>query len=915
MTLSQYIGGCSYGAMLCRRLLLFVLAWMTVGGSTILSAADGRRVAIVPAVADFEIQSEWRRALSGFDARVQAELLKGWQVEVLSRAGLSTVVFEQKLRAATDPKTPMHRVLPADLVVLTVFDFARKELRLYAVPVGDSMKVGNPTVLKAKSPHDLSSAVPAEAARILARIGKLTSQQPDPAAANPNAPAAAQRLVCALLEPVSPEGILDASVLGLAPLIRAGLEQAVSSGNAGAVQLVERNNMTQLINEKALKAAFGSGLDANAATQFGRMVKADLIVVPFVHAVDKAKIETDVFALEVSTGRLLECFSWSGVPGEQIPLETISGFLRKASSKARELAGHQTPDNAKARHAEAAFLASIPEQWAGLRMSTATTNQAAMRMADAALALSADDPALMVKTMQKLISQAMPLVFHQHAPAFVPNADWLLEAERLRKSGQFAALQADARRVFELPLLEMQREPSGEHNLLMAWYWNNLGEYEKALQTVGAGGKQNVGSTDDGSGYEQVARAYMGLGRYKKCTETVLQRGRFSSFAMKLMVDAFRADGDEANEFKYMWINRTKLGTEYDRDARLIDLAVKFGKTSEALEFFADGSLDWARAEPGVQLAAIRARIAAGQKEIAISDAQCALMIARKEKKGPLITELEKILASLNARPLDRLLRAGDFIRLPSDCVIHLIHDQTILPAHARAVAEHIAGFWRCPVQIWPVKLEARKLSFYKPLAEALDSVQMHRLLTEAALPAQRYLGRVFLTHEKFIATRNGNYYADVHSWSLPRLTALSEHYFAKYEHLDKRPLPLIDAIVACAIPSVKHAMWRHLQADTDIANDFAPIPPDLFSNNGRLVMDRHELGISPRTAAVLREITWEQIAVEIDRRVEEGTEQRVDPKDRPIIEDLSRQLGTIKPAIVSPPTLPATKEGKAAGR
>ena len=899
-----------------RRWVLSVfLVWMIVGGSKTLCSAEPRRVAIMPAVADFEIQSDWRKALSGFDARVQAELLKGWQVEVLSRAGLSTVVFEQKLRAATDPKAPAHRVLPADLVALTVFDFQGKELRLYAVPVGGSMKVGNPTVLRAKSPQDLASALPAEVARILARSGKLSPRR-EAAAANPKAPPTAQRLVCALLAPVSPEGLLDKSALGLAPLIQAGLEQAVSSGNAGAVQLVERTDMARLIDEKALHAAFGSGMDVNAATQFGRMVKADLIVVPFIHAADKVKIETDVFAVEVSTGRLLDCFSWSGAPGAQIPVEQVAAFLQKASSIARESAGHPVPDNATARHAEAAFLASVPEQWAGLRMREAAKNQAATRMADAALALNADDPALMLKTVQQLISKAIPASFHQHAAAFLPNSEWVQESERIRKSGQYAVLLADARHVFELPLIELQKEPSGEGGFLMASYWNRVGESQKALQVLTAAGKVPGDPADKVSVfYVEVARAYMGLGRYKECAETILRRGQFSRYAMNLLVDAFRADGDEANEFKYLWINRTKLDSDYDRHARVIDLAVKFGKASEALELFADGTFDWARAELIVQLAAIRARIAAGQKEITVSDAQCALINARNEKNGTVAKELEKILASLNAKPLEHLLRAGDFLRLPPDCVIHLIHDQTIAPAHARVVAEHVAAFWGCTVQIWPVKLEARKLSFFQPLAQALDGARLQRLLTDAALPAQRFLGRIFLTHEKLIATQNGAYSADVYSWALPQLTVLSEHYFTKFANLDKRTLPLIDAIVASEMRAVKLATRRHLLSNPDIANHFAPIPPDLFSNNGTLVMNRHELGISPRTAAVFREITWDQIAAELARRDEEAEQQRVDPRDRPIVEDLSRQLQAAKPEIVQPTTPAASKTGAAAGR
>ncbi len=863
-----------------------------------------RRVAILPALTDFEAQSEWRRALSGFDARLQAELLKGWQTEVLSRAGLSVVVFEQKLRAATDPAAPLHRVLPADIVLVSVFDLVRHELRLHVAPVGSAMKVGNPVILKAKSPRDLADALPGEAAKVLANAAHLTALESTNPDAKANNASGKERLVCALLEAISPEGMQDATAVALSPFIRAGLEQAVASGQGGAVQLVERNEVAKLVEEKALQAAFGAGLEANAAAQLGRMVKANLILIPFVHTANAKKTETDLFALEVATGRLLECVSWSSAPGEAPPADKMNTFLAKASAKARALAKQSTPDDAAARHAEAAFLASLPQQWAGLRMRIPTMSQVATRLADAALALAADDPELMENAVTSLLFHALPAALHQQAATFLPHDEWTEEWSRLQKSGQSTALQSAARRVFELPLQELQRTQTPHRIALLATMWNNLGEHQKALQTVTAGGTQEGGLIDTKAHSTEAARAYMGLGRYKECTETVLRQGRFSNYAMMLMVDAFRAGGDEQNEFKYAWINRKNLGYSYDRHARLLDLAVKFGKAPEALELYASNSCDWPRAESYVQLAAIRVRLSLGQKDIAASDAQCALINARARKQAPEIKEIEKILASLGQKPLDHLLRAGDFVKLPADCVFHLIHDQTIDAAHARAVAENIAGFWGCPVQIWPVKLDARKLSCYRSLGQTLDSSRLLRVLTEANPPAQRYLGRVFLTREKFVNILANGTTGDTYGWSVAQFAVLSDHYFQKYAQADKRPLALIDAIPACDVPLVNMAIKRHLNSDKDIANDFAPIAPDLFSNNGTLIMNRHELGISPRTAAVLRDLTWDQIAAELGKGYDVKNVP-FDPKDQPIIQDLSRQFQNLKPETVTPPTAP----------
>jgi len=91
----------------------------------LLAVSHGRaatRIAFLPSFSDFEKQSPMRAALPAFDARLQAELLTGWDSEVLSRAGLSAVVFEQKLRAAKSASASALRVLPAGFLVISVLD-------------------------------------------------------------------------------------------------------------------------------------------------------------------------------------------------------------------------------------------------------------------------------------------------------------------------------------------------------------------------------------------------------------------------------------------------------------------------------------------------------------------------------------------------------------------------------------------------------------------------------------------------------------------------------------------------------------------------------------------------------------------------------------------------------------------------
>ncbi|NQW99485.1 hypothetical protein HQ447_02415, partial [bacterium] len=201
------------------------------------------RIAFLPAFSDFESQSPMRAALPAFDARLQAELLNGWNSEVLSRAGLSAVVFEQKLRAAEIASAPALRVLPSDFLVLCILDQAKKQLRVFVNRVGTGMTLGEPVIFPIKDSGEIANQLPGVVARHVARVAGLVPHSP----AVPNKPPQGKPLICSLLEPVSAGGA-QADLSTISPLVRAVLESVVASDDVKAT-LVERTQTAQLLDE------------------------------------------------------------------------------------------------------------------------------------------------------------------------------------------------------------------------------------------------------------------------------------------------------------------------------------------------------------------------------------------------------------------------------------------------------------------------------------------------------------------------------------------------------------------------------------------------------------------------------------------------------------------------------------------
>lgn len=864
-------------------------------------AVSAPRIAVLPSFSDMEYQDDSRRWLSGFDAALQAELLSGWDTEILSRSGLSAVVFEQKLSAAKNAATAAPLVLPAETLVLSVLDVQRNELRLHATRVEAGMKPTAPKVFRYRDLQHLANGLPREAAEYLAQVAKLERREIAAQAKDADVP---RTWSCALLDPVSSHRG-DEAIGRLAPLFRAALEQALASGER-AVTLVEREKITTLLDESTL-AASGS-LQTNAASNLGRLAGADLILTPFVHPVSADELRSTLFAIDVRSGRILAARSWTGKPLDEPPAGSFNSLLGEAFHAIASTA-NQTPDAPAQRHAEADFLTGLSESFLGLRQNRATDAELALTFSDAALALAHDDPPQMRKTVAKLLFQAIPGPSYPLEMELYPNSERIIALKELIESGRLAMLHEQGRRIFELPVIELLKDGNDWDLRRLASYHLRRGEPEKAYARLTAEGRNHGSLAANQTLYERTAESLLAMGRYQECADFIHQRGRFNSYTTTLMLDALHASGQHEREFNILWINRgNTLGRAgVDLMARFLNLATRHGDPAASLVAFSSFGNAWMKNDKLLRVPLVRLRIAAGQKDKAISDARCGWLASRNDNSPAIMKELSAILGELGAKPIDQLPAPAEFVRFPQGARIDLFHDQTIDTAFAASVAQKLADCWGCEVHVIAIPFDPSRLSIYDPLTQSIEGPDLVRGFLQLTQRPGPLLQTMVLTNHKLHSTQR-NYTGNIYSSSSKKRSALvvSTYYFKHYKDQDPRPLEHITAIAAAPLPGIERKL--RMDADEQDPDDepFQALPPDFMASNGQLHVAAVELGVSASTGALLRKpqpADWLEAAENF--RLQDRELERDEPlEDTPYFSKLAAGISDVKPVIIQPKPL-----------
>jgi hypothetical protein len=863
--------------------------------------AAPRRVAVLPSFSDHERIDEMRAPLATFDSRLMAELLTGWDVEVLTRGGLSAIVFEQKLRATTDAKALLSRVLPADVLVVSVYESQQKEMRIYTNILGNSPKIDAPKVFKVRDPKEMSEGLPSAVAKHLATLLRLPAyQSPE----QKSGPEGAKKIVCALLEPMNAGG-LQLKGSENPQLMRAALEQQLVSDKQHGIELVDRAHTEAILHEATLVGTTACW-NANAAAQLGRLLKSDIMLVPYVSFRDEKSMHTDLFAVDSLSGRALACAAWTGPPLDGPPEKTMQRFLRATRAAALAQTVEELTDDPQKRHAEAQFMIALKAEMKGLLEQRATELQRNTRLADAAFSLGGEDLSILRKVAEEYLGGAVPRLLHDKTEEFEPNDYSVKVYRQMREAGQIEPLIAEARRVFELPLLELARFGTVDDKWSYAWLLLNTGRAEQALTLLTAGSPSLLQLGPNAVHYEQIAQALFALHRYKECLNVINTKKTFSRKATYFLLDSYRAIGDEKRELSALMANTKLIGTSPDRIARLINLCVKTGRPAEAVNYCLNTKTVSFLNEPPVRLPLIKALDAAGLKDLAISSAQCELMMTLRERDKQRELEVRAVLQDLGAEPLKGLRPASDYVTWPSDSFFQLWHDETIDHKLALEVAEKTAAFWGCPVKVSALKLEATKLSFYHPVAKSWKGQNFADFLLRANKKSSEAVTTLFLTDRKLYWDNNG-YRGIMCCYNSGNVQIITNQFLDHDHGHDKRPIALKDTIVACRSWCIRKRLQETSRKSNDERSWFIPFKPDTLAWCGAEDIIGLDLGVSPQTGALLRSITGAGFASFSKNFAEETRSKLIASSsafpDAALAADLAAQLAANPPIVVKPST------------
>jgi hypothetical protein len=824
------------------------------------------RIAVLSSLSDVGSSGPIRWWLAGFDAALQAELLENWDVVMLSRAGLSNIIFEQKLAIARGESDLPPQVPAADYLVFSILDSRSGELRMHVMKVGEEMELTPARVVHYGDFQKLGGPFAKQIAAELAKELKLKllpkEKKPSAAPRDQDSPA----LKIALLNPLAARSVKEqGSQLG--PLLRANLEIALATAPF-PFELVERERVTTLMDELALGES--GATDANGAAKFGRMVGADLILMPYVHPAPGDAVHVTVLAIDSTNGRIMAGRSWTSDALAPPPAAFFTALSNDAVTR-RQATTRVWPGEAAMRHAEARFLGGLPDASLGLRASRAVRAELALGWASSALALSHDEVKLTRSLVGKLIYAALPYETSLEIKYHAELEDTKSYID-LKESGILAEIQQQARRIFAMPLAELLADADSNTTDLgrMVFFECSTGHPQAAVELV----EKNTRAFDDLIRYTTLrgyyAKALVDLGRYQDCMDLL------SRFASKHLdsrfyftaLDAMRALGDTRREFEYF--RRTasaRMKTFRLTDvARFLELSAKHGKPNSELLAYSYYTDSWTRDSPLIRGPLVSLRIAAGQKERAISDGQCAYLSYRIEKDEAGMKRMSAILKELDAEPLDSLPQPADFIRLAPGTRLDLIHDQGIPKKRAETLAQLIADLWDCEVHVIPFTLDITRVAGYRQISRSVDGRGLANALMTTTRSGDNLFQSIFLTSEKLHSGEEGKWadiFGSAAAFSAAQLT--SSYYFDRQSNRGQRTVE-DDLAIACSLP----LPWVHLR---DVAKNggkgvewFAPMPPDMFATSRNLTLDHRLPGVSPDTGRRLAEVPpekWGRLAAE----------------------------------------------------
>jgi len=820
-------------------------------------------VAVLPTFTDVGTPDTWRPWAAGFDAALQAELLQGWNVAVTSRAGLSTVVFDQKLAFAKGERGGPPQVQAADFSIFLVLDARKSEVRVHVTPVSKGMKISAPVIHKFRSAYDYSVGLPKKVAQDIARqIGLHVDRNSLPPEVDANTTERAP-LKIAIVPPFS---TIDPQYFtaAMATLFVAMLEEGCL-GLEQPVELVERTEIVRLLGERELLAqgiTTKAGLDANTAANIARLAGARITLILYLHPVGNNNARITIHAIDSESGEIVAAQSWTGKVSEPAPNGPLSALLTDAI--------RVKPDHVEdvaasklLRHAESDHLVGLYDTMihtnAGFREQTLLS----LILADAAIALSYDDPDRYSKVISRFLYRAFPWKNSEILAWSETASDRAYK--HAEKDGSLAEITRQARRVFELPIRELRESRDNNIDIhRQSWFMLASGDPQAALDLLLAidGGLETIARFHT---YTQTyAMALIELGRTSEAVGFLLRRYaqyKTEKSSFFLLLDVLRLEGDSQREINLMYREHKMFLKDFStaRLARFLEIAAQHRHPDWCLQVFYSLAHPWRRNKLPVMEQLVRLRMALNQKERAIGDAQCGHLFALLEEEPEFIAVFTKLLDELNSKPLKTLPAPASVIKLSEDSRIDLFHDPTVSPERAAKIGQLIANFWNCEVHVLAAPLDASKLEAFDHASQRIIATDLADHMFPLIRPDDGLLQAVFLTARP-IRSSVGAIYGTTSHYGI--VNFVSTYYFDYFQEKDKpSPAPIaatLDEMVAIAAVQggiMSSVISKQIWLDTKKIESFHPLPPEAMASSGTLQLNNRLLGVSPHTARAIAKI------------------------------------------------------------
>lgn len=870
------------------------------------------RIAVMPSFSDVGTPDGWRPWASGFDAALQSELLQGWDVTITSRAGLSTVVFDQKLAFAKGERKAPPVIRAADFSVFLVLDARASEVRVHVTPVAVGMKIGEPVKHAFRDAAHYGTMLPKDVAKDIARrIGlRPRGEKTEPAAEADSGTPKQEPLKIAIVPPFSniePEHFTEA----MATLFGAMLEEGCLALKQ-PVELVERTEMARLLDERELLAgnATGAGLDANSAADIARLAGARIILLPYLHPANNHSARVTIHAIDSETGEIAAARSWTGKVSEPPPVAALGELLAEAGRQ-RPGTGNETAASRNLRHAEADHLVGLYDTMTHTHSGFREKTLLSLILADAALALAYDDTERYSKVIGRFLERALP--WKLSATLAWADSDFDRAYKRAKEDGSLAEITRQARRVFELPIREL-RDSRGNNTDIQnqSRFLLASGDAQAALDHLLAidGGVEGIARIPAFT--ITYGRALIELGRIDEAVKFLTaryERYKTDSETIFLLLDARRLEGDVRNEIGLMYHEHKWLLKSFstNRLARFLEIAVNHDRPDRCLRGFHFCADPWRRNELPVIEQLVRLRISLKQKQRASDDAQCGYLLAKLEGKPEFTQTFKKLLDELGAKPLDTLPKAAAFIKLPADSRFDLFHDSTIPPERAAKIGRLIADFWNCEVHVMAAPVDASKLEAFDHASQRIVATDLANHMFPLIRPGDGLLQTVFLTARPLRTSLGAIYGTTSHHSAVQFVSTYYFDYFAgEKKKVPSAPAPTLDEMVAIASVqrgSMAAAISDHIFKITEKYETFRPLPPDALANSGKLTLEDRLLGVSLHTARILAEIKPEAFRERANNGRDKLLEQMAGDKspDTAAFRQIAALISKTKPLIIKP--------------